>query len=67
MSDSNRKNISQQLKEKITPDSEKTTFQKVKEHVSDGIDKVKAVLTPESHKSTTQHISDKVRGEHDKH
>jgi translation elongation factor EF-1beta len=66
MSDANRKNISQQLKEKITPESEKTTFQKVKEHVSDGIDRVKAAITPEQHKSTTQQIADKIRDEHDK-
>lgn len=65
MSDSHRKNISTQLKEKATPQSEKTTMQKIKESVTDSVDRVKAAVTPESHKSTTQSASDKIRGEHD--
>ena len=65
MSDSHRKNISTQLKEKVTPQSEKTTMQKLKESVTGSVDRVKAAVTPESHKSTSQHVADKIRGEHD--
>lgn len=65
MSDTHRKNISTQLQEKATPQSEKTTMQKIKESVTDSVDRVKEAITPESHKSTTQHVADKVRGKHD--
>ena len=61
MSDNNRKNISTQLSERMTPESHKTTGEKIKEGFTNAVDKVKAILTPDSEKSV-----DKVRGEADK-
>ncbi len=66
MSDSDRKNISTQVSEKLTPDHQKTTGEKIKETVTGFTDKVKAAVTPDSQKSVTQQASDKVRGETDR-
>lgn len=65
MSDSNRKDISSQISEKMTPDSQKTTGEKIKESVTGLTDRVKAAVTPDSQKSVTQQASDKVRGSSD--
>ena len=62
MSDPNRKDISTQVSEKMTPDHEKTMGERVKESVTGAADRVKAALTPESKKSVTQQATDKVRG-----
>jgi hypothetical protein len=62
MSDPNRKNISTQISEQVTPEEQKTTGEKIKETVTDVTDRVKAMLTPDSQKSVTQQASDKVRG-----
>ena len=61
MSDSNRKDFSTQLSEKMTPDSQKTTGEKIKETVTGVTDRVKAALTPDSQKSIPQQVGDKVR------
>lgn len=61
MSDTHRKDISTQVSEKLTPDQQKTTGEKVKEKVTGVADKVKAAVTPDSHKSVTQQASDKAR------
>lgn len=58
----NRKPISTQIAEKVTPDHEKTMGERIKESVTGGIDNIKAVLTPNSQKSVTQQAADKVRG-----
>lgn len=65
MSDPTRKDISTQISEKVTPDHEKTTGEKIKEKVTGVTDRVKAALTPDSQKSVTQQTADKVRGSTD--
>jgi len=65
MSDSNRKDFSTQISEKVTPDHQKTTGEKIKESVTGVTDRVKAALTPESQKSIPQQVGDKVRGNTD--
>lgn len=62
MSDHNRKSVSEQVTERMTPNSEKTVFERVKETVTDTVDKGKAMLTPQSEKSTSQTVTDRVRG-----
>ncbi len=62
MADTGRKNISTQLAEKATPQSEKTTAEKVKESVTGAVDTAKAALTPNSQKSVTQQAADSTRG-----
>jgi hypothetical protein len=62
MADINRKPISTQISEKLTPDHQKTMGKRIKESVTGGIDHIKAVLTPNSKKSVTQQATDKVRG-----
>lgn len=62
MSDSNRKNVSTQVSEALTPDSHKTTGERIKESVTGAIDRVKSAVTPNSEKSVTQQAVDKVRG-----
>ena len=49
-----------QAEEKITPDSSKSTVDKVKEKVTNAADKVKREVVPDSHKSGTQAAKDKV-------
>lgn len=65
MSDDNRKDFSTQLSEKVTPDHQKTTGEKIKESVTGVTDRVKAALTPDSQKSVSQQVGDKVRGNTD--
>ena len=67
MADINRKPISTQISEKVTPDSQKTFGERVKESVTGAIDHAKAVLTPNSQKSVTQQATDKVHGNHNNH
>ena len=62
MADINRKPISTQISEKVTPDSQKTFGERVKENITGAIDHVKATLTPNSQKSVTQQATDKVHG-----
>jgi len=62
MSDPSRKDFSQQLSEKTTPDEQKTTGEKIKEKITGVTDRVKAVLTPDSRKSIPQQVGDKARG-----
>lgn len=66
MSDANRKDISTQLGEKLTPDHEKTLGERTKEKVTGAVDRVKSALTPDAHKSVSQQAADKVRGSTDK-
>jgi len=66
MSDSNRKDFASQVTEKVTPDHQKTTGEKIKETVTGGMDRVKAALTPDSQKSVSQQVGDKARGATDR-
>lgn len=65
MSDTGRKSIATQITEKVTPDSQKTTGQKVKEVATDFADRVSAAVTPNTKKSVPQQVTDKTRGAHD--
>lgn len=64
MSDLGRKNVSDKITEAVKPDSEKTTFEKAKETVTDKVDQVGAKGTPEDQKSFAQTISDNVQQGH---
>ena len=61
MADSGRKSFSTQVSEKITPQTEKTTGEKVKENVTGALDNVKAAITPNTQKSVSQQAADKAR------
>lgn len=60
MSDSGRKDFSQRLAEKATPDENKTAGERVKENVTDAVDKVKGAVTPNTTKSLPQQAADKL-------
>ena len=64
MSDFGRKDLSTQIAEKATPQSQKTTGEKLKESVTGAVDKAKAVVTPNSQKSIPQQVADETRGTH---
>ncbi|THV45981.1 hypothetical protein BGAL_0430g00060 [Botrytis galanthina] len=61
MSDSLRKGVGEQVSEKVTPDSQKSTTTKIGENISGGADKVAGAVQPSDSKSTTQELSDKTR------
>ncbi|RUP19180.1 putative heat shock protein Awh11/Hsp9 [Jimgerdemannia flammicorona] len=65
MSDYNRKDFTEQAKEKITPDTQKSYTQQASEQISGATDRLKSAITPETQKSTGQSAFDTVRGEHD--
>ncbi|KAF7861490.1 hypothetical protein EAF04_008053 [Stromatinia cepivora] len=62
MSDNLRKGVGEQVSEKITPDSQKSTTDKIGENISGGADKAASAVQPSDQKSTTQQATDKVRG-----
>ena len=53
-----RKPISDQLKEKATPDSQKSTLDKASESVTSGADKVAGSVLPQDSKSTVRRHHD---------
>ncbi|KAF7954509.1 hypothetical protein EAE96_005630 [Botrytis aclada] len=61
MSDSLRKGVGEQVSEKVTPDSQKSTTTKIGENISGGADKAAGAVQPSDSKSTTQELSDKTR------
>ncbi|WEJ94972.1 White colony protein whs11 [Yamadazyma tenuis] len=63
MSDIGRKNISDKIESKITPDSQKSGFQQAKDKVTDTADDVVGGNTASDGKSWTQQASDAVFGE----
>ncbi|EED17490.1 chaperone/heat shock protein Hsp12, putative [Talaromyces stipitatus ATCC 10500] len=65
MSDAGRKDFSTKAKEEITPDSSKSTQQKVKETVTDTTDRLARGAQPDDNKSTTQEAFDKTQRSHD--
>ncbi|KAK8156546.1 putative chaperone/heat shock protein Hsp12 [Phyllosticta citrichinensis] len=67
MSDAGRKDFSTKAEEKITPDSTKSTQQKVKESVTDTGDKVARGFQPDDNKSTGQEATDKLGRSKDEH
>ncbi|SCU78060.1 LAME_0A03136g1_1 [Lachancea meyersii CBS 8951] len=58
MSDSYRKDFSDKAAEKIKPDSEKSTYEKGKEFVTDKADKAAGAVQPEEKKGVFQGVSD---------
>ncbi|KAJ4991106.1 hypothetical protein SVAN01_03456 [Stagonosporopsis vannaccii] len=62
MSDNLRKGLGEQASEKITPDSQKSTTDKISENVSGAGDRVASAVQPEGQKSTTQKLGDTARG-----
>lgn len=54
-----------EAKEEVTPDSAKSTQQKVKESVTDTTDRVTRGLQPDESKSSTQSTFDKGQRVHD--
>ncbi|KAF2252633.1 putative chaperone/heat shock protein Hsp12 [Trematosphaeria pertusa] len=60
MSDAGRKDFSTKAKEEMTPDSSKSTQQKMKEAFTDTGDKVARGAQPDSDKSTGQSLTDKM-------
>ena len=65
MSDAGRKPISTKVSESLTPDSQKSTFEVVKETVTDKVDKAAGAVQPEQEKSFAQSVSDGVQKGHD--
>lgn len=65
MSDTNRKSFVQSAKESLTPETSKTTGEKIKEKITDLGDKIMGVIQPESTKSIPQQVSDKMTSEKD--
>lgn len=65
MTDAGRKDFSTKIQESVTPDSQKSTLDKAKETVTDGLDKTASALTPEQDKSFTQNVGDHVQKGHD--
>jgi len=61
MSDTGRKDFTEQVSDKITPDSQKSFTEKASENVSGTYDKAASSLQPESEKSTTQELGDSTR------
>ncbi|KAF1929221.1 uncharacterized protein M421DRAFT_419741 [Didymella exigua CBS 183.55] len=62
MSDNLRKGLGEQASEKMTPDSQKSTLDKVGENVSGAGDRIAGAVQPEGQKSTGQKVGDTVRG-----
>ncbi|KAL9625108.1 MAG: hypothetical protein Q9160_000837 [Pyrenula sp. 1 TL-2023] len=67
MSDAGRKDFSTKAKEEITPDSTKSTQQKIKEGVTDTTDRVARGTQPDSDKSAGQSAFDKTQRSSDEH
>lgn len=65
MADAGRKDFSTKLSEAVTPESSKSTFEKVKEGATDTYDKAAAAVTPDNQKSFGQTISDHAQKGHD--
>lgn len=61
MSDFGRKNFTTQIAEKVTPQQEKSTGEKLKETFTGLGDKVAAAITPQQKKSVPQQVADKAR------
>ena len=65
MSDAGRKDWSTKAKEEITPDSSKSTLDKTKESVTDGVDRIAGETQSDSSKGAGQSAFDKGKREKD--
>lgn len=66
MSDAFRKDIHTKAGEKMTPNSTKSTQEKLKESVTDTADRIARGVQPDSSKSTTQSAFDKAQRSSDR-
>lgn len=62
MSDQGRKNFSDKISDAVTPDSQKSTWDKASESVTNTLDKGAGKLQPEEEKGVFQKISDTFSG-----
>ncbi|ODQ45522.1 hypothetical protein PICMEDRAFT_34463 [Pichia membranifaciens NRRL Y-2026] len=62
MSDSARKNFSDKVSDAVTPDSQKSGWDKATEGVSNQYDKAASKVQPEEEKGVFQKISDTISG-----
>ena len=67
MSDFGRKDLHKRAQEDATPNSQKTTGEKIKESVTNAADRVAAAVTPNAKKSVTQQVADEQRAHRDQH
>lgn len=65
MSDAGRKPFSDKVSEAIKPESEKSTFEKGKESVTNTLDGFAAKNIPDNQKSFGQSVADNVKSGHD--
>ncbi|KAE8147527.1 heat shock protein 9/12-domain-containing protein [Aspergillus avenaceus] len=65
MSDTGRKDWSTKAKEQITPDSAKSTQDKIKETATDTGDRISRGFQPDDQKSAGQEAYDKAQRSHD--
>ena len=65
MSDFGRKGLGDQVQEKVTPDSQKSTLDQAKEGASGVYDRAAGAVQPEGNKSATQKLGDTTRSGHD--
>ncbi|KAF2017162.1 hypothetical protein BU24DRAFT_460239 [Aaosphaeria arxii CBS 175.79] len=61
MSDLGRKGLGDQVQEKVTPDSQKSTLDQAKEGVTGAYDRVAGAAQPEGNKSAAQKLGDSTR------
>ncbi|QSS63373.1 chaperone/heat shock protein [Histoplasma capsulatum] len=61
MSDPGRKDFTTKAKEEMTPDSSKSTQEKMKETVTDAKDRLSRGLQPDDQKDTGQEVFDKAQ------
>ncbi|KAF8472630.1 heat shock protein 9/12-domain-containing protein [Kalaharituber pfeilii] len=62
MSDTGRKPMSEQLGDKIKPESQKSTTEAMRDKSSGMMDRAAGAVQPESQKSSTQKMGDSTRG-----
>lgn len=62
MADKGRKNFSDKLSDAMTPDSQKSTWDKTSEQVGDKFDEAKGKMQPEEDKGMFQKIGDALSG-----
>jgi len=65
MSDAARKDFTTQAKEEITPNTQKSTVDKVQENITDTADSAARAVGNDSDKSTSQSLADKTTGKTD--
>jgi len=65
MSDPERKDFTTRAKEEVTPDSSKSTTERIKESVTDTKDRIARSLKPDEHKGPGQEAVDKAERVHE--